>query len=140
MSEDLKTEIELVKRDINQLNLVMGKLDITIDKLSEVATSINRMLAVQENRIDTQDRQLDKNVEIIHDRIEKHRSETSDGIEKSHQLIMDEIRKLREEQQAHHVAVSDRLNRLEQWRWIMIGGAMVVGYLISAMPIQKLFG
>jgi len=140
MSEDLKTEIELVKRDINQLNLVMGKLDITIDKLSEVATSINRMLAVQENRIDTQDRQLDKNVEIIHDRIEKHRSETSDGIEKSHQLIMEEIKKLREEQQAHHVAVSDRLNRLEQWRWIMIGGAMVVGYLISAMPIQKLFG
>lgn len=140
MSEDLKTEIELVKRDINQLNLVMGKLDITIDKLSEVATSINRMLAVQENRIDTQDRQLDKNVEIIHDRIEKHRSETSDGIEKSHQLIMEEIKKLREEQQAHHVAVSDRLNRLEQWRWIMIGGAMVVGYLISAMPVLKLFG
>jgi predicted nucleic acid-binding Zn-ribbon protein len=140
MSEDLKTEIELVKRDINQLNLVMGKLDITIDKLSEVATSINRMLAVQENRIDTQDRQLDKNVEIIHDRIEKHRSETSDGIEKSHRLIMDEIKKLREEQQTHHILVSERLTKLEQWRWIMIGGAMVVGYLISAMPIMKLFG
>ena len=140
MSEDLKTEIELVKRDINQLNLVMGKLDITIDKLSEVATSINRMLAVQENRIDTQDRQLDKNVEIIHDRIEKHRSETSDGIEKSHQLIMEEIKKLRDEQQIHHTVVSERLNKLEQWRWIMIGGAMVVGYLISAMPIMKLFG
>ena len=138
--EDLKTEIELVKRDINQLNLVMGKLDITIDKLSEVATSINRMLAVQENRIDTQDRQLDKNVEIIHDRIEKHRLETSDGIEKSHQLIMDEIKKLRDEQQMHHKLVSERLNKLEQWRWIMIGGAMVVGYLISAMPIVKLFG
>ncbi len=140
MSEDLKTEIELVKRDINQLNLVMGKLDITIDKLSEVATSINRMLAVQENRIDTQDRQLDKNVEIIHDRIEKHRLETSDGIEKSHQLIMEEIKKLRDEQQIHHTLVSERLNKLEQWRWIMIGGAMVVGYLISAMPIMKLFG
>ena len=58
MADNLQTEIELVKRDINQLNQVIGKLDTAIDKLSEVATSINQMLAVQENKIDTQDKQI----------------------------------------------------------------------------------
>ena len=56
---------------------MIGKLDTAIDKLSEVATSINQMLAVQENKIDTQDKQIDKNVEVIHDRIEKHREEVT---------------------------------------------------------------
>jgi len=140
MAEEVRTEIELIKRDITQLNLVIGKLDLTIEKLSEVATSINRMIAVQENKIDTTERHLGHNVEIIHERIEKNKNEMTTEIEKSHSLIMDEIKKLREEQQAHHVAVSDRLNKLEQWRWIMIGGAMVVGYLVSALPLDKLIG
>jgi len=140
MAEEVRTEIELIKRDITQLNLVIGKLDLTIEKLSEVATSINRMIAVQENKIDTTERHLGHNVEIIHERIEKNKTEMTTEIEKSHSLIMDEIKKLREEQQAHHVAVSDRLNKLEQWRWIMIGGAMVVGYLVSALPLDKLIG
>ena len=68
---------------------MIGKLDTAIDKLSEVATSINQMLAVQENKIDTQDKQIDKNVEVIHDRIEKHREEVTVEIEKSHRVIMD---------------------------------------------------
>ena len=60
MSEEVRTEIELIKRDITQLNLVIGKLDLTIEKLSEVATSINRMIAVQEKvKLRLQDKHLE---------------------------------------------------------------------------------
>ena len=134
MADELKTEIELVKKDINQLNQVIGKLDTTIDKLSEVALSINKMLAVQETKIAYQDRQIDKNVEIIHERIEKHRDEVTVEIEKSHRVIMDEIRKLREDQALHHQLVSERLQKVEQWRWIVVGGAAVGGWAIANIP------
>ena len=76
--------------------------------------------AVQENKIDTQDKQIDKNVEVIHDRIEKHREEVTVEIEKSHRVIMDEIKALREDEALHHQLVSERLNKLEQWRWVVI--------------------
>ena len=139
MADNLQTEIELVKRDINQLNQVIGKLDTAIDKLSEVATSINQMLAVQENKIDTQDKQIDKNVEVIHDRIEKHSEEVTVEIEKSHRVIMDEIKALREDQALHHQLVSERLNKLEQWRWVVIGGACVAGWAIANIPWNAMF-
>ena len=140
MADELRTEIELVKKDITQLNQVMGKLDTAIEKLSEVATSLNRMIAVQESKIDQQERLLGHNVEVIHERIEKHRNEVATEIEKSHGLIMNEIKQLRLDQAEHHKLVSERLSRLEQWRWIMVGGAIVVGYLISALPLAKIFG
>ena len=140
MSEqDLQTEIALVKRDIDQLNTVIGKLDLTIEKLSDIATSINRMLAVQETRVDSQEKSLSQNVEIIHDRISDHREEVTVEIEKSHNKIMAEIKKLCDQQQDHHKQMSERLNALEKWRWTVVGGAVVVGYILSKMPWDAIF-
>ena len=85
MNEDFRTEIALVKKDITQLNKVIDKLDTAIEKISEVATSLNRMIAVQESRVDTQETALGQNVEIIHERITQHREEVQLEIDKSHQ-------------------------------------------------------
>ena len=140
MSEqDLQTEIALVKRDIDQLNTVIGKLDLTIEKLSDIATSINRMLAVQETRVDSQEKSLSQNVEIIHDRITDHREEVTVEIEKSHNKIMSEIKKLNELQRDHHNQMNERLNKLEQWRWTVVGGAVVIGFLASKLPWNVIF-
>lgn len=139
MSDSIETEIAIVKRDIEQLNTVIGKLDVTIEKLSDIATSINRMLAVQESRVDSQEKSLSQNVEIIHDRISDHREEVSVEIEKSHNKIMSEIKALREDQQSHHKQMNERLNKLEQWRWTVVGGAVVIGFLASKLPWNALF-
>jgi len=139
MTDNIQTELAIVKKDIDQLNKVIGKLDTAIEKLSEVATSINTMIAVQETRIEQTEQSIGHNVEIIHERIEKHRDEVTVEIEKSHRVIMDEIRKLREDQQLHHQLVTERLTALEQWRWLMIGGAAVVGYVLANIPWTDLF-
>lgn len=60
-------------------------------------------------------------------------------VEKSHRVIMDEIKKLREDQTLHHQLVSERLGKLEQWRWLMVGGAIVLGYLVSTIPWDNIF-
>jgi len=112
MSENsVETEVAIIKRDIEQLNTVIGKLDLTIEKLSDIATSINRMLAVQESRVDSQEKSLSQNVEIIYDRITDHREEVSVEIEKSHNQIMAEIKKLCDQQQEQHKQMSERLNK-----------------------------
>jgi division protein CdvB (Snf7/Vps24/ESCRT-III family) len=139
MNEDFRTEIALVKKDITQLNKVIDKLDTAIEKISEVATSLNRMIAVQESRVDTQETALGQNVEIIHERITQHREEVQLEIDKSHKKIMDELRCLRQDQQDHHQQMNERLNKLEQWRWTIIGGAIVLGFLASHLPWNEIF-
>jgi len=139
MNEDFRTEIALVKKDITQLNKVIDKLDTAIEKISEVATSLNRMIAVQESRVDTQETALGQNVEIIHERITQHREEVQLEIDKSHKKIMDELKCLRADQQEHHQQMNERLNKLEQWRWTIIGGALVLGFLASHLPWKEIF-
>tara|TARA_Y100000389_G_scaffold129456_1_gene126934 strand:+ start:5936 stop:6355 length:420 start_codon:yes stop_codon:yes gene_type:complete len=139
MSDDFRTEIALVKKDISQLNKVIDKLDTAIEKISEVATSLNRMIAVQENRVDTQERTLDQNVEIIHERITQHREEVQLEIDKSHNKIMAELKQIAEQQHMHHSEMNKRLNKLEQWRWTIVGGAVVIGFLFSKLPWKEMF-
>lgn len=140
MSEkDIQTEIALIQKDITQLNTVIGKLDLTIEKLSDIATSLNKMLAVQESRVDMTEKELNKNVEVIHERITQHRTEVSVEIEKSHQKIMAEIKKLCDQQSMHHAKMEERLNKLEQWRWTVVGGAVVIGFLVSKLPWTSIF-
>lgn len=67
---NLRTEIALVKKDIDTLTSVTSKLDTAIDKLSEVITSVNRMIAIQEEKLSNTDKSLDDNIEVIHNRIE----------------------------------------------------------------------
>jgi DNA repair exonuclease SbcCD ATPase subunit len=31
----------------------------------------------------------------------------------------------------HFVSIEERLSNLEKWRWMVVGGAMVIGFLLS---------
>jgi prefoldin subunit 5 len=44
---EIRVDIESLKKDIENVNAINGKLDTAIDKLTDVSTSIKSMLAVQ---------------------------------------------------------------------------------------------
>ena len=52
---DLSTEVELLKREVKSMNVIHGRLDTAIEKLTEVSNCINRMLAVHEERLSQQE-------------------------------------------------------------------------------------
>lgn len=52
--------------------------------------------------------------------------------------IAADIKELRVEQKEQHdalmkhfVSIEERLTNLEKWRWMVVGGAIVVGFLLS---------
>lgn len=57
---------------------------------------------------------------------------------------VEELREIRKEQKEQHQAMmkelnklEDRINSIEKWRWMVIGGAAVVGYLLSHIPFRS---
>ena len=50
------------------------------------------------------------------------------GINDMEKRISDELQKIREE-------LSNRVGVLEKWRWVIIGGSIVVGFIITKLPI-----
>ena len=52
---ELETEVQLLKRDIEDVKSIHGRLDVAIDKLTDVSNSIHRMLAVHEEKLARQE-------------------------------------------------------------------------------------
>ena len=52
--EDLNTEVALLKKEVSDIKFIFNRLDTAIEKITEVTTSVNRMLAVHEEKLSQQ--------------------------------------------------------------------------------------
>ena len=55
LDNNIKTEVELLKKDVHSIAKLVDKLDVAIDKLTEVTNCLNKMIAVQEQKIEQQE-------------------------------------------------------------------------------------
>ena len=143
MSEpDVKIDVEILKRDIDRFSGLFDRLDTTIEKLTEVSGGINRMLAVHENRLEQQEeltkhfitlmeerrRENSDKYEIVQNRITQTREEMQQEIKDSIKEVVTKIDKL-----------SETVNKLEKWKYLVVGGAITIGFLLAKLPmIEKL--
>src|SRR6056300_545426 len=126
-STDLKVEIKGLKKDIEMSNTLNSRLDTAIEKLTDVSTSIKQMLAVHEEKIQRQE-QID---EIIFDKLKErageidtvHR-ELSREIQQVEKRLLIEIRQMK-------LDIGGRVGILEKYKWIIMGGAVVIGWILS---------
>ena len=134
---ELETEVELIKRDIEDVKSIHGRLDVAIDKLTDVSNSIHRMLAVHEEKLA---RQEEASVEL-EQQIEKRRSEVLTKIDDLHSRITTNTKEIMINAAAQHAEqnkeiqkiredLSGRIGVMEKWRHVLIGGSIVVGFLL----------
>ena len=71
---EIRVDIESLKKDIENVNTINGRIDTAIDKLTDVSTSIKSMLAVHEEKITRQE----KVDEVIFDKLREREAEITD--------------------------------------------------------------
>ena len=133
---EIKVDIESLRKDIENVNTINGRIDTAIDRLTDVSTSIKSMLAVHEEKITRQEK-ID---EVIFDKLKDRAEEISDvyrelkkDVEMSEKRLLIEIKSLKND-------IGARVGVLEKYRWIIIGGAIVIGWILSKnfMPIMHM--
>ena len=67
-------------------------------------------------------------------------------LENKVQFVVDELKEIRAEQKEQHLclmkkfdSVSNRIYVLEKWRFMIFGGAVVIGYILAHVKLDKLF-
>ena len=132
---DLTTEVELLKREVGNVNVIHGRLDTAIEKLTEVSNCINRMLAVHEERLGQQEesqhraeQEFTSDIKELHSRITTNTKEIMSAATEQHKEHTEAIQKLSDN-------LHNRVGVLEKWRWIIIGGSIVFGFVIQKLPI-----
>lgn len=148
---EIETEIALLKSDVSRMTSLFEKLDTAIERMGEVSNSIARMLAVHEEKLSKQEQidtelfslvekrkaELEVDVKELHSRITTVQRELSNDIADTETKIMGalsagltDIKKCITDE--HKVLITEkeeleqRISELEKWRWIILGGSLVV--------------
>jgi len=131
------TDKDVIDFEIEQINEKMDKVDIAIEKLSEVSTGLSQMIMVHETKIDNVEALLtniikrseqferteSERIEKLHDKISTLRSDAEAGRKELKSDVIDAI---------HNsiITLNDlekRVSHIENWRWKIAGmGAIVI--------------
>jgi len=135
---ELETEVKLLKKELQDQAKIHDRLDIAIEKLTDVSNSINRMLAVHEEKLGRQEEaifeaeqkleirrtELATKIDELHSRITTNTKEIMTAAATQHAEQNKEIQKIRDE-------IKDRVGVLEKWRHVLIGACIVAGFILN---------
>ena len=124
---DIKVQLESLRKDVENVNSINNRLDTAIDKLTDVSTSIKSMLAVHEEKIQRQE-QID---EIIFDKLKDRASEIDNVHKELQKEIQQPEKRLCLEIKSLRNDIGGRVGILEKWKWLIVGGSIVVGWVLS---------
>ena len=146
--QEIQTKIALLEKDAKTGEQIHQRLEVAIGKLSDCAISLKAMLATQEQKL-AKAEQTDDDIFIT---LESRRKEWDNDLKELHSRITTNSRELREFQiqsenkmldeiRAVRTQLSERVGVLEKWRWLIIGGSIIIGLMMSNPdnPLFKMF-
>jgi len=122
-------------------------LDSAIEKIADVSTSLHTIMAVheeklirQEEALEGQEKEFRDSVQELHSRITTNAKETSTQMgemeRRLHDAMNEHNRKETEQFIRLREELSTRVGILEKWRYLIIGGSIVIGFaLTEILPI-----
>ena len=135
---ELETQVQLLKKELHDQSKIHDRIDVAIEKLTDVSNSIHRMLAVHEEKITRQEEaifeaeqkleirrtELTTKIDELHSRITTNTKEIMTAAATQHAEQNKEIQKIRDE-------IKDRVGILEKWRHVLIGVCIVAGFILN---------
>lgn len=133
---DLDLEVELIKKDISQISKLVDKFDVTIDKLQQVAVDITKIVSLQEQKIQQQDRinsDVDDEAKDVRRKVDDIEKNLSTKLTESETKILKELQNVKSD-------LDKKITALEAWRYMVMGIISVVVFVVSqAVGLAKLF-
>ena len=82
---------------------------------------------------------IEANYNTLHHRISELRDDLHDDIEVKHEKVMEKLDEHNINSHKQNEEIKDRLNQVEKWKWMLMGGAIVVGYVLAHLRLERLF-
>lgn len=136
----MKTDVEILKKDVSNIQGLLGRLDTAIDKIADATGGITKILAVHDQAIqnvqeDIQERKrlAEKENELLHSRISDMKEESATHHRENHKAVMEKLDSMGKEVNSELKEVKNRVTILERWKWYVMGGSWVIGFVIATI-------
>lgn len=142
--KSLETELAIVKNEIGQIGHLFSKLEITLEKITNVSTNVSQILAVHErrlhetdlqfesvkNRMEIGDARVKEDIKDLHSRITSTSREVEEKMSREIEKVLHAIQDLKTHMLEKNTKLEDRIETLERWRWIMVGILIAAGVFL----------
>ena len=142
MAEDninlVRTDVEILKKDVSNIQGLLTRLDTAIDKIADATNGIASILAVHDSKHNDTDKVIsemtrieEKAIELIHNRISEKEAETRELSKQNMNTLMDFLKEHDDRSEVYITNMTGRIEQLERWKWIIMGGAWGIGVMIG---------
>ena len=141
---NLKLDVELLKKDVEQFDTICDRITASIEKLQEANQNLVKMISLHEQRHDQHEKvedDLDDDVKHLHSRITTQNREIHERIDQVEHHITQRIDELRSDLIKHKQ--EDR-NPFVKWadidkvKWFLVGVVLAIGFLLGKINIFSL--
>jgi uncharacterized protein involved in exopolysaccharide biosynthesis len=102
----------------------IAKLEAQVDAIKDDVKDLKDDVKEVHSRITTGNREIVDRIELMEQRFEQKLANNAVVSKEQHESMKTEI-------QADIKQIKDRVDILERWRWMIVGGAIAIGYIIS---------
>lgn len=122
----------------------IAKLETQVESIKEDVKEVRDDIKELHSRITTQTREIVEKIDDFQTRIEHKMTAGALAAKDQHEAIQKavqaDIAKVAETLDKDIKEVTDRVDVLERWRWMIVGGAIVLGYIVGHLEIfSKIF-
>jgi hypothetical protein len=110
------------------------RIEAAIEKLTNISAELKQMIAVHELRISQQEKEtssLDLKFEKRRELMDEKFNDVYNTMRDQDNGILEEISKLRKESTEQHNFLLNKINQLERYMYMAIGGGMVITWLLT---------
>jgi DNA anti-recombination protein RmuC len=123
----------------------IAKLETKVESIQEDIKEVRDDIKEIHSRITTQTREIVEKIDDFQTRIEHKMNASAQSAKQQHEdiqkAVQEDIQKVATTLDADIKEVTKRVDVLERWRFMIVGGAIVLGYVIGNMEIfSKVFG
>lgn len=98
----------------------------------------NQVHSIHTN-VEKLEQKIDSNYATLHSRISDMRDDLREDIDSKHERVMEKLDEQARSSSEQHLAIAEKIQTFERWRWMIMGGAIVLGYVIAHIKLENLF-
>jgi len=123
-NDSLVNDVGMLKGQVAALTNIATKLDVIIDKLVD---QHDRQITKVYNTMEDRRLETEADIKEIHDRIDM----VLEKVQTTEKSILEKIEGLHVCINEHNKKEKEQLDKLLQWKWMIVGGVIAVSWLIS---------
>lgn len=89
--------------------------------------------------VDKLESKIDNNYAVLHSRISDLRDDLRTDFESKQEKVIKKIEEHSESSNQHSQQLNKRIDNIEKWRFMLMGGALVLGYFLAHVKLESLF-